>query len=611
MVLAGSVQGPDRQIFSWSATDPTNLPGTTYPFIFSTTSTWGGSVNVKWFGATGDNVTDDARFLNACSTALSFTQVGGTPYATKRGPVEMLFPRGNYRIGKDSTVNITTGTVLTGQASGSNPLSTLIKDDVTYGQGTADMIWVVSDNETYTKSAAQMVVNRLSFIWRPALDFNSSTAQLDTSFIAFKSLCIDAKFHDCWFLGSAQKGSIFAWGNKYAKDGSGVGIVKVSTGADPDGLIVSIHAYNTFFDVTYGSICTLFDKGYGSTTLNSCFTYKTYLGLVRNFSNYSAAKFAFTSNSCKHYALGANSASPVQYDPTNKAATVTTGQTLYRRTDFVLNDPYITNVLNTGTAFFFNQSLNDSSMSINGGTIDSTDATVNYYFPPFFLDGYANRLALRGVSVVGSMTPNAGVAANNKALITKNQGAGALNGLTSKILVTGCDVVIGGSTTYFIRKESVQAQVTDLEVVGNTFGFADAAISYSPTGATTYRVANNVFSYTPNFIQNDWQYPTFTNSWVDFDANNRVQYRINPIGNVELRGNMKNGTLNTIAFTLPAGYRPATSKLIEGICKAGATGTSAYGLWAINHLGQFYPILASDASTANFYLDNITYQAIQ
>jgi len=61
-----------------------------------------------------------------------------------------------------------------------------------------------------------------------------------------------------------------------------------------------------------------------------------------------------------------------------------------------------------------------------------------------------------------------------------------------------------------------------------------------------------------------WLSPTLQNSWVSFGSGWEPAYRLNArTGNVELRGRIKNGLLSVEAFTLPAGYRPANTKLFN------------------------------------------------
>jgi len=60
-------------------------------------------------------------------------------------------------------------------------------------------------------------------------------------------------------------------------------------------------------------------------------------------------------------------------------------------------------------------------------------------------------------------------------------------------------------------------------------------------------------------LNSDWTAPaSFTNSWVDYGSSyDTAAYRINPDGDIELKGVIKDGTAGQSAFTLPVGYRPA------------------------------------------------------
>ena len=58
--------------------------------------------------------------------------------------------------------------------------------------------------------------------------------------------------------------------------------------------------------------------------------------------------------------------------------------------------------------------------------------------------------------------------------------------------------------------------------------------------------------------QSGWIVPTFENSWVNYVAGFATAgFFKDTLGFVHLRGLVKNGTVNTIIFTLPVGYRPA------------------------------------------------------
>lgn len=67
-----------------------------------------------------------------------------------------------------------------------------------------------------------------------------------------------------------------------------------------------------------------------------------------------------------------------------------------------------------------------------------------------------------------------------------------------------------------------------------------------------------------------WTNVTFQNGWVNFGAPyQNVQYR--KIGDiVYVRGMMKSGTINQIAFTLPAGFRPPAEVYLPTTSNAGS-----------------------------------------
>jgi len=94
---------------------------------------------------------------------------------------------------------------------------------------------------------------------------------------------------------------------------------------------------------------------------------------------------------------------------------------------------------------------------------------------------------------------------------------------------------------------------------------------------------------------------TFTNSWVNFGGTNfSAGYRL--IGTqVWLRGNIKSGTINTAAFTLPSGYRPAHD--MNFAC----TSNAAFGNCSISSAGVVTPAVGSNVY---FALDGIRFDTL-
>lgn len=68
-----------------------------------------------------------------------------------------------------------------------------------------------------------------------------------------------------------------------------------------------------------------------------------------------------------------------------------------------------------------------------------------------------------------------------------------------------------------------------------------------------------------------WTAVTFTNSWVDFAGGFQVcQYR--KVGDmVQVRGQMKSGSLSLAAFTLPSGFRAPASMYFPTDCTGGGS----------------------------------------
>jgi hypothetical protein len=500
VILDGSIDAPlDNQIFSYSATAPTNLPGTTVPFKFGSTCIFGSPVSVKWFGAKGDNTTDDTNAINACSTAMSFGIAGGTPYAPLRGPIEMFFPRGNYVIA--GTINVANGTLMRGEESGSNPLSTLIRDEITLGSASAaDMIWMVKDNQNYTGNATQAFYENLSFVWRPASDFGSSTLQFQTAFIAFKAAAISVKVRNCWFLGSPQKGSIFSWGNDYVENGSGTGIVKVNTGSDSDGIDVDMSVFDTWTDVTYGTFANVFDKGYGAIQIYNTYMYQLWMGFASNYSTNTTGRLLFSIDGGTLYGVNIQNA-PTYPVPSTGANSTTVWKEL-RNMDIFLNNLQIYSRNMSSLNFCFTNYLVNSNMRMTACYVDSAVDAL-YATQMWKLDWQVNSLILIGNEFYGPMTPNPSTitAPWPKAMISKLTGAATVaDGITS-ILYLDSNKIDVGTMSYFIDKETAYSQISNFYCCNNYINITSSQFAFNTTGVPRYLMANNAWAATANSLE--------------------------------------------------------------------------------------------------------------
>lgn len=101
-----------------------------------------------------------------------------------------------------------------------------------------------------------------------------------------------------------------------------------------------------------------------------------------------------------------------------------------------------------------------------------------------------------------------------------------------------------------------------------------------------------------------WTVPTLTNSWVDFGTGfATTAYRKDGQGFVHLKGVVKGGATGTVAFTLPAGYRPGSIRMFGG-------GTSGSGVPRIDvGTDGTVTIRGVSASTVAMSVDGITFLA--
>lgn len=100
-----------------------------------------------------------------------------------------------------------------------------------------------------------------------------------------------------------------------------------------------------------------------------------------------------------------------------------------------------------------------------------------------------------------------------------------------------------------------------------------------------------------------WIDVVFVNSWVNAGGGiATVQYYKDLSNRVWLKGSMGSGTLNTTAFTLPAGYRPTTAHIFP------AYANGAFGYVTVAATGDVQVFAASNAL---FSVDSMSFIATQ
>jgi hypothetical protein len=75
---------------------------------------------------------------------------------------------------------------------------------------------------------------------------------------------------------------------------------------------------------------------------------------------------------------------------------------------------------------------------------------------------------------------------------------------------------------------------------------------------TSFRFAGGTVKTSPDA---GWLQPVFQNSWVNYFNSYDFGYRKMPDGTVRMRGLIGGGGQSTVAFTLPAGYRPSSGEV--------------------------------------------------
>lgn len=105
-----------------------------------------------------------------------------------------------------------------------------------------------------------------------------------------------------------------------------------------------------------------------------------------------------------------------------------------------------------------------------------------------------------------------------------------------------------------------------------------------------------------NKQQGQWIAPTLLNGWVNYGTSQNAKYYKNDFGDVKIKGLIKSGTIGSIAFYLPVGYRPIDNATIS------VSSNGGYGQITIGTDGSVTVNIGSNVALA---LDNITFRAEQ
>jgi microcystin-dependent protein len=100
--------------------------------------------------------------------------------------------------------------------------------------------------------------------------------------------------------------------------------------------------------------------------------------------------------------------------------------------------------------------------------------------------------------------------------------------------------------------------------------------------------------------------PAFTNSWVNYGSPyGNLMFRKDPLGKVQLRGAVKNGTLGSSIFTLPTGYRPPAGTIVSFVSYTSATTFAAWQIAPDGTVSCYYRNDFCDAAVVEFDTDTV------
>lgn len=98
--------------------------------------------------------------------------------------------------------------------------------------------------------------------------------------------------------------------------------------------------------------------------------------------------------------------------------------------------------------------------------------------------------------------------------------------------------------------------------------------------------------------------PPFQNAWVNFGGTeDTARFWKDPWGVVHLAGCMKTGVIGTVAFTLPAGYRPSAVQNFNSLSN------NALGITVVTPNGNVNPAVGAAGAAVSYYLSGITFRA--
>jgi len=228
----------------------------------------------------------------------------------------------------------------------------------------------------------------------------------------------------------------------------------------------------------------------------------------------------------------------------------------------------------------------------------TTAGLPNYNIPPIGPDGRWTREWWLFWVAIFNRTGGAGTAIDNTTIVE---------------MLSSTDAPIDPNVQQAQRSiEELWSQLPlapNLSDIGARLDVLEGLIQASPDFALVLRRVEEVESQliepkaAAASVLEQWNAPTLGNSWVNAGGSlNPAGYWKDPIGIVHVRGVIASGTINSMAFTLPVGYRPANTERLVAISN------DAIGRLEISNAGAVTPVIGSNVY---FSLDGMTFRAAQ
>jgi hypothetical protein len=286
-------------------------------------------------------------------------------------------------------------------------------------------------------------------------------------------------------------------------------------------------------------------------------------------------------------------------------------------------DDFSDHVYNTGRDDHTEYALTTGARSITGPQVFASSVTVDGTLTAAAALVGQSTLAVTGAATLSSTLAVSGASTLASAAVTNNETVGGTLGVTgattlsSTLAVTG--TVTGSSTVTgtALIPSGLSGATTAVRYVGGTATGAPGSGTFV-TGDFVNTQDGHVFVCTSGGSPGTWVDITlvgddaawtnisggvgFTNSWVDYASGGTLSCGFRKVhGKVYLRGAMKSGTVNSSAFTLPAGYRPS------GTLNFVVSSNSLYGNVAIASSGNTTLTTGSNAWAS---LDGIVFDTL-